>query len=397
MCHKRLFSSTIGRDNASLTFNGRSYPYVWLRDSCQCPSCLHPSTRQKLHRTSDIPLEIRPSEDGVIISKAGVQITWDSGHQSHYAPDFLERYASPPAIRSFHRDVDMVEWDAQRLRSARNLFIPYEALDSPSGLLSAIEQLSRYGLLFVTSVPNERTSNEECELRRLGERFGELRRTFYGETWDVKNVKNSRNIAYTNVDLGLHMDLLYFQHPPRYQILHCLRNRVDGGKSIFVDAVHVASNLWKEDPFVFNVLASTPVAFHYINDGHHLHYSHPTIQLSRFQEPASSSPAIEFVNYSPPFQAPLSLQTPESFYPALKRFASMLDDPVVQFEYLLREGDAVLFDNRRVLHARTAFRERENEAGSEGETNRWLKGCYLEADAVLDRGRVLREQLEKDM
>ena len=74
----------------------------------------------------------------------------------------------------------------------------------------------------------------------------------------------------------------------------------------------------------------------------------------------------------------------------------MLDDPAVQFEYLLREGDAVLFDNRRVLHARTAFWERVGTKDADGETNRWLKGCYLEADAVLDRGRVLREQLGVD-
>lgn len=147
------------------------------------------------------------------------------------------------------------------------------------------------------------------------------------------------------------------------------------------------------DPDAFDVLATTPVEFHYINDGHHLHYSHPTIQLCRSQEDASAPAPVEFINYSPPFQAPLSLQTPAAFYPAMRRFASMLDDPEVRFEHLLREGDAVLFDNRRVLHARTAFWEREGTVGGEGETNRWLKGCYLEADAVLDRGRVLREQL----
>ncbi|CDO77363.1 hypothetical protein BN946_scf184787.g12 [Trametes cinnabarina] len=378
----------------ALIYRGRSYPYVWLRDSCQCSACVHPSTRQKLHRTSDIPISVSPSQDGVGVSAHGIHITWDSGHRSHFNLDFLDRYATRASVRSFHRDVHRVEWDVQKLQSARDLFLPYEALNTPSGLLTAITQLTQYGLLFVTAVPNQRTSNEDCELRTLGERFGELRTTFYGETWDVKNVKNSRNIAYTNVDLGLHMDLLYFQHPPRYQILHCLRNRVEGGKSLFVDAVHVASKLRTVDPAAFDILASTPVAFHYINDGHHLHYSHPTIQLSRIQEDDDAArPAIEFVNYSPPFQAPLSLSTPPAFYPALQRFAYMLEDPIVKFEYLLREGDAVLFDNRRVLHARTAFSERETRDGQEGETNRWLKGCYLEADAVLDRGRVLRERL----
>ena len=111
------------------------------------------------------------------------------------------------------KDAPREEWSLETLKKSENLFLPYDSLQTPSGLLSAITQLTRHGLLFVTSVPNDRTSNEDCEVRKLGERFGELRRTFYGETWDVKNIRNSRNIAYTNVDLGLHMDLLYAHAP----------------------------------------------------------------------------------------------------------------------------------------------------------------------------------------
>ena len=201
--------------------------------------------------------------------------------------------------------------------------------------------------------------------------------------------KSSANPTYSLP----HISGRYFQHPPRYQILHCLRNRVEGGTSIFVDASHVASQLRQTDPSAFDILASTPVAFHYVNDGHHLHHSHPTLQLSRFPSAATGKHEVEFVNYSPPFQAPLPLDTPAKFYGALGKFARMLEDPAARFEYLLKEGDAVLFDNRRVLHARTAFTEREAET-SEEETNRWLKGCYLEADAVMDRGRILRTQLD---
>ena len=156
-----------------------------------------------------------------------------------------------------------------------------------------------------------------------------------------------------------------------------------------MDAAHVASQLRSADPNAFTTLTSTPVAFHYVNDGHHLHHSHPTIQLAPFRSPTTGEHEVEFVNYSPPFQAPLALDTPAEFYTALGAFAEMLEDPAARFEYLLKEGDAVLFDNRRVLHARTAFTEREAESNEE-EANRWLKGCYLEADAVLDRGRVLR-------
>jgi alpha-ketoglutarate-dependent taurine dioxygenase len=98
---------------------------------------------------------------------------------------------------------------------------------------------------------------------------------------------------------------------------------------------------------------------------------------------------VNHVNYSPPFQAPLPLSTPPAFYAALTRFAKLLNEPVNMYRYTLQEGDAVLFDNRRVLHARTTFSDIEGTE-DEGETNRWLKGCYLEADALLDRGRMLR-------
>ncbi|KIJ64805.1 hypothetical protein HYDPIDRAFT_89795 [Hydnomerulius pinastri MD-312] len=397
---RRPFSN-ITVDNLQLTVPSlnTSFSYQWLRDSCQCPLCVHPSTLQKLHRSSDIPAHVRPAPDGLTLKGDGIHVRWIDGHESIHTFSFLERYSSPSKLSTFHRDVKQLPWDASSISQAKDLYIPYEDLTKPSRLLSAINQLTQSGLLFVTGVPNDQSANETCELRKLANTFGELRTTFYGELWDVKNVRNSRNIAYTNLDLGLHMDLLYFQHPPRYQILHCLRNRVVGGTSIFVDGVHAASVLRKSHPADFDILATTPVPFHYINDGHHLHHEHPTIELetpSSADASDSSEVPIKHLNYSPPFQAPLLPDsTPSSFYTALGRFAALLDDPTNRMEYTLREGDAVLFDNRRVLHARTAFTDTtDGGEGQEGETNRWLKGCYLEADAILDRGRVLGTKLE---
>lgn len=162
---------------------------------------------------------------------------------------------------------------------------------------------------------------------------------------------------------------------------------------MFVDAFRAATMLRERKLEAFETLSSTPVAFHYINDGHHLHCSHPTIELtSSLPDSSSDELPIAHINYSPPFQAPLALSTPTSFYQAIGDFARILTKPELTFNYLLKEGDAVIFDNRRVLHARTAFRDRE---GGHGETNRWLKGCYLEADALLDRRRMLKTRMEK--
>jgi hypothetical protein len=76
------------------------------------------------------------------------------------------------------------------------------------GMLEMLRQAQVYGLVVVSGVPTERTSDKDCELRAFMEEIGEIRNTFYGQTWDVKSVVNSKNVAYTSQDLGLHMDLL---------------------------------------------------------------------------------------------------------------------------------------------------------------------------------------------
>ncbi|KAJ6498924.1 Clavaminate synthase-like protein [Mycena sanguinolenta] len=387
--HRRWSSIARTQDGEGLVIDalGASFPFVWLRDSCLSPECIHPSTSQKLHRTSNISRDIRPAEDGVKLTTDGLQISWADGHRSFFPRDFLHRHSSMTRLAEFHGDLRENFWNADEISKNSNLFVDYGSVQERSGLRAAIDQLCSNGLLFIRGVPNEATADATCELRKLVEIFSHIRETFYGQMWDVVDVRNSRNIAYTNLDLGLHMDLLYFKHPPKYQILHCLRNKVIGGQSLFVDAFHAAVTLRSQSPTLFNALATTPVSFHYINDGHHLHYEHPTIEVSPSGE-------ITQINYAPPFQAPLLLSTPPVFYEALARFAALLEDPERVYTYLLREGDAVIFDNRRVLHARTAFKEKEGEgAAKDGEPNRWLKGCYLDADTLLDRARMLRERL----
>jgi len=152
-----------------------------------------------------------------------------------------------------------------------------------------------------------------------------------------------------------------------------------------------------KNPDSFDILTSTPVSFHYINDGHHLHHQHPTIELSTHPSSSPPSTPIAYINYSPPFQAPLPLSTPATFYPALSHFTRLINDTENTHAYTLKEGDAVIFDNRRVLHGRTAFREADEYAGDEGEADRWLKGCYVEADALFDRGRTLGNRAEQGL
>lgn len=187
-----------------------TFSYRWLRDACTCPSCIHPSTQQKLHRSSDIPASIAP--ESVETTPDGVHISWAGAnrHRSFFSQALLATHASSAALDRFHNDVPATLWPtASALFAASDggLEVSYNDFNTPRGLLRAITQLQRTGLLFLRGVPHTDASDETCEIRRVAARFAELRETFYGAVWDVTNAVDSSNIAYTNLFLGLHMDL----------------------------------------------------------------------------------------------------------------------------------------------------------------------------------------------
>ena len=175
---------------------------TWLRDLCQCPKCVHPSTRQKLRRSSDA---LGASIAAHSSTADALHVTWHDGHASFYPKSFLDRDAAPDRIQHHTRSQP---WTRQSIQRTPSLFVTYSSLSRTDGLVAAIEQISNHGILFVTGVPNAETSDEQCELRTLAELFGYIRPTFYGPVWDVINVRNSKNIAYTSLHLDLHMDLL---------------------------------------------------------------------------------------------------------------------------------------------------------------------------------------------
>lgn len=78
-------------------------------------------------------------------------------------------------------------------------------------------------------------------------------------------------------------------------------------------------------------------------------------------------------------------------------FANLAGRKENQFEIQLEPGDCVVFDNRRVLHARTGFVFVEDGGGvggkGEKERGRWLKGAYMDGDEVWSRWRGLEEEL----
>jgi alpha-ketoglutarate-dependent taurine dioxygenase len=292
---------------------------------------------------------------------------------------------------------------------------------SEIALAALVDGLLRDGLAFITGVPTDKNGdsidirNENSpNLARLAEMLGEIRHTFYGSLWNVRSLgASSRNIAYTNLDLGFHMDLCYFQNPPRFQFLHMLRNRVQGGQSLFVDSFAIAEHMWTNHQDQWKVLSCTPVCFEYNNDNRHYRYTHPTFEVAMPYSghtgpsisPGSTMPRLTAVNYAPPFQGVLPLRWPtdsshgrtvvaspeqrRAFYSALGTFADLTHAKEYRYERTLQEGECVVFDNRRVLHSRRGFDWDQAAEKSDDDVKRWLKGCYVDGDAIWSTYRVL--------
>nr|XP_031862155.1 uncharacterized protein CI109_002569 [Kwoniella shandongensis]KAA5529227.1 hypothetical protein CI109_002569 [Kwoniella shandongensis] len=379
-----------------------------LYDNCNCPRCRDKSTKQKSTTTLDaISQSTTPTYRKVRhkhTGKHGLLIDWSSQNQhATFYPTWVLRWITDPeSFDRIHRTPSFTRqpWDAEAL-SRTQLRIPFSEMQS--SLLQVLEQLQVFGLVVIEGVPTNPTTDQECMLRKTMGMIGEIRNTFYGETWDVKSVKQSKNVAYTDLDLGLHMDLLYFSSPPRFQALHCLRNRVNGGMSYFVDSFKVAYDLPAP---LFETLQNHHIGYMYDNDNHYLRYQHPVID----PEFSLTNPHAA-VNWSPPFRAstgplpsapksPVLAASEETrIYNAVGEFEKRLADPKYRYQFTMREGDLVLFDNRRVLHARTSFRDKTEEERTqegielvEGEPTRWLKGCYLDGEVVWDKLAVLQRQ-----
>ena len=58
----------------------------------------------------------------------------------------------------------------------------------------------------------------------------------------------------------------------------------------------------------------------------------------------------------------------------MRRFAVIIDDPMMAAAFMLSPGEGFIVDNTRVLHGRKGYC---------GTGSRWLQGCYADRDGLL--------------
>ena len=362
-----------------------------LRNACKCRRCVNHSDRQRNYNWADIPSDIEVAEHEVR-PDGTIQIRWKNdvpGYEDHlsiYSPSFVAAMLSPKEHHGrsiFDRRKKTTAW-ANDDFDVDTATIAYEDyMQSADSVHTALDQLHKTGLVFISDVPKS-----DVSVNSLAERIGALRNTFYGSTWNVTSSPEAKNVAYTSRDLGFHMDLLYMREPPGLQLLHCLDNTCEGGDSLFVDSFkaldHLIDHHGRE---VFDDLASAYVTYEYDNDGFYFSNTKPIITLAGYPYASRNLTNVKYggllsqvrrIFWSPMFSAP-SVRSGQFFHSVLpywrqlragKAFTDSLQHPGMALRTKLTPGTCAIFDNLRVCHARTAF---DTSAG-----HRKLKGAYVD-------------------
>ncbi|SCV05956.1 LANO_0H18888g1_1 [Lachancea nothofagi CBS 11611] len=391
-----------------------SFSNLFLRDASRSEKSIDPFSGQKLFRTGQLlttPNSTIPQEVEVSGDKQSLHIKWGDGDSYEYPLEFLNRFSGHELEDAISTKHAPILWDQAQLK--HNIgqllaadFTSYMNESDTSTLHQTLINMRKFGISFIADFPKKEPA---ALLKGVAQRIGPIRQTFYGEVFDVINKPSAENIAYTNRALSLHQDLLYLDHAPGWQILHALKNSSSGsesGMNYFVDAFNAARFVRDTDADAYEALTQVPINYHYNRNDNRYYNSRPLIvehevnaENLAFSNYAS---LIKEVNYSPMFQAPFDfgiwekpkgheLSTPsgkmtqrllfKDFLRGLALFEKFINLPENQFRFKLPENTCVIFDNRRLLHARTAFT---------GE--RWLRGCYLDNDAVKSRLSYLEEK-----
>ncbi|MFI5754348.1 phosphonate degradation HD-domain oxygenase [Streptomyces sp. NPDC051569] len=351
-------------------------PAVWLRDNCPCALCRDPRNGQKLFQITDLPAEPVIASTRELPGGSGTEVIWaPDGHRSVYAPG---RPGQDTAATGDGRtEADKETWVAADLAGRVPEATWAEYLADRAERERVLADVARLGFALLRDVPRR-----PGQVLDVAASFGFVRETNYGELFDVRVEPDPNNLAFTGARITPHTDNPYRDPVPTLQLLHCLTNAAAGGDSGLVDGFRAAALLRAENPEAFEVLTRTPVPFRFADAHTALRADRPLIDVDargRIRE-------IRFNNRS---IGTLRLPAGEltAFYAAYRAFGELLQRPGLQLDFRLTPGDCLIFDNTRLLHARTAFAE----SGA-----RHLQGTYADLDGLFSTLSVLRRQRPLD-
>lgn len=350
---------------------------LWLRESAVGPGGTDEATREGLLDPAQYP-------EGFAVTNAAV--TADGALEITFDPEQVTRTIHPGWLRhvaegNFGPDSWLPtprSWVAKEFPEPPTHDGP-SVLANDDALADYLNDLMTWGLARLRNLPLDLHFGEQ-----LAARIGPLRDSNFGRMWDVKadiplnGASDTNSTANTNLRLAPHTDFPTRETPPGFQFLHCVANTTRGGLSTMADGLAVVDHLEATMPDVYEALTTLRWVFFNRGMGLDHRWSGPIIDHGVIGTPLTLRAFYPLKAFPDMPEA----DVPRA-YDALQQFYTVAADRQFELAYPFAAGDMIGFDNRRILHGRSAYRD-----GGQ----RHLRGFYIDQDEVRSRTRVLNRR-----
>ena len=340
----------------------------WLRERVNGEEFLDKNTQQRLFDPTSLNSDIAISKAN--ISDDCLVINFNDGVNSKLNIEkiALEFSNEDNVIKS----IDKIKWNSD-LKNIKNFEYQDNLFDSKE-MHDLLISFYQYGFVIIKNVPTY-----DNFIVKFANSIGSVRRTNFGEHFNVKSKPDPNDLAYTSLALAPHTDNPYRNPVPCIQLLHCVESKVHGGLSTLVDGLTVTEDLKSNHPEFYKILTEIKVKFKFIDKDVVLENWSLLIELSdekKFKQ-VRFSPRLDFVPI-------LDKEKLDLYYKARNKLSEMYNSDKYKIEFKLSAKDLIMMDNYRLLHGRTAYQTSEGE--------RFLQGCYIDYDSTEGKLRHLKRK-----
>ena len=340
----------------------------WLRERVSGEKFLDKGTQQRLFDPTFLDNEILINK--VNITDKFLEIDFNDGVNSKIEINklVLEFYNEDTLLKS----IPKIKWDSS-LKEIKNFKYQENFFESKE-MYDLLISFYKYGFVIIKDIPTH-----DNFVVKFANSIGSVRRTNFGEYFNVRSKPDPNDLAYTSLALAPHTDNPYRKPVPCIQLLHCIESEVTGGFSTLVDGYTVTEDLKKEYFDFYKILSEIKVRFRFTDKEVVLEDWSELIKLDENKDfkQVRFSPRLDYVPI-------LEKDKLDLYYRARKKLSEMYNSDKYRIEFKLSPKDLIMMDNHRLLHGRTAYETKEG--------NRFLQGCYIDYDSTEGKLRHLKRK-----
>ena len=340
----------------------------WLRERVDGEEFLDKGTQQRLFDPTSLDSKI--TIDKANINEKFLEIDFNDGVKSKIDINKLTKeFSNEDSITKY---ITKIKWNST-LKDIKN-FEYFENFFESKEMHDLLVSFYKYGFVVIKNIPTDNNF-----IVKFANSIGSVRRTNFGEYFNVKSKADPNDLAYTSLELAPHTDNPYRNPVPCIQLLHCIESEVSGGFSTLVDGYTVTEDLKNENPDFYKILSEVKVRFKFIDKDVVLEDWSELIKLNddKTFKQVRFSPRLDYVPM-------LDKEKLDLYYKARKKLSEMYNSDKYRIEFKLVPKDLMMMDNYRLLHGRTSFETKEG--------NRFLQGCYIDYDSTEGKLRHLKRK-----